>query len=380
MELLGVVFLEEKVSDDLRYSISKLNSCGINLWMVSGDCIENVIGVARNLDMYKEGGVSIVFNENDDADDLDITMNLNLLQLIGSKDLMMKMKTLRGLDINMETTKKAKTKDLTIIIHGRCFDLICSDQRLYQCFTILLCFTNTLLGHAFTAKNKFVLCQMMKKYVTKNSKVLAIGDGLNDFMMLKEADLSIGIRSREILQVSNTCDVIVSKFPQIVDLILVHGTWNMNRVYSILFFSIYANVLIICPYFLAQMSSQLGSSFFTTDYLKLSLDLLVINLVVILTISMDQFVDRSLIGLNSNVYLENFNTNGYILKKFFKKIISGIIDSVIIYFFFYNMINNTFNILGEETDLNVFTSYIHSTAIALIYIKVILLFIFSFYH
>ena len=57
--------------------------------------------------------------------------------------------------------------------------------------------------------------------------------------MLRETDLSVGILSREILQVRNTCDVIVSNFSQIVDLNLVHGTWNYKKVLKIELISFY---------------------------------------------------------------------------------------------------------------------------------------------
>ena len=80
-------------------------------------------------------------------------------------------------------------------IDGICFSKICQDTRLFQCFSILLSYTTCLFAYNFTATNKLQLCKMLKKFVTKNSKVLAIGDGLNDFMMLKEADVSVGILS-----------------------------------------------------------------------------------------------------------------------------------------------------------------------------------------
>jgi len=103
---------------------------------------------------------------------------------------------------------------------------------------------------------------MLRRFVTKNSKVLAIGDGLNDFMMLKEADVSVGILSNEILQVRNTCDIIVTRFSQIVDLILVHGTWNIKRLNSICFFSIYCNTFIMFGLFLRQNDNMLGATLY----------------------------------------------------------------------------------------------------------------------
>ena len=82
LELLGILFFEEKVSSDLRYSLAKLTNSGINVWVVSGDKKENVIGLANNLEMIKSNMNIVEFSENDDIDDLDIKMNLDLNQLI----------------------------------------------------------------------------------------------------------------------------------------------------------------------------------------------------------------------------------------------------------------------------------------------------------
>lgn len=82
MYLLGVLFFEEKVSSDLRYSIAKLNNSGINVWVVSGDRKENVVAVSKNLEMIKNNSNIIEFNDSDDIDSLDIKLNQILHQLI----------------------------------------------------------------------------------------------------------------------------------------------------------------------------------------------------------------------------------------------------------------------------------------------------------
>ncbi len=78
-----------------------------------------------------------------------------------------------------------------------------------------------------------------KNYCSKNSRLLAVRDGFNGFSMLREADLSIGIISKEILQVRNACDALVSNFSQIEYLILVHETWNYKKILKIALLSFY---------------------------------------------------------------------------------------------------------------------------------------------
>ena len=354
MEFAGVLFFEEKIDSVLRYSINKLKNANINVWMVSGDKKENVLAVAKNLNMYKPNSIIAKFSDKDGIDDLDIKMNMYLLLFLGTGGSMLRMKTRGGVDINVEaSTTMSKNKELTIMIHGNCFNTICKDTRLLQCFITLLSYTPCLLAYSFTPDNKFRLCQIVKNFLTKNSKVLAIGDGLNDFMMLKEADLSVGIRSKEILQVRNCCDVIVSKFPQIVDLILVHGTWNIQRIYSIFLFNFYANLAILFPFFLQQFKITVGSSFFDVEYLSFSISILIINFTILLVFCLDQYVDRSFIGINSTIYTQNVKTKTEIILEFGKNFTFAFIDSFLIYVS-YVLLLNPLNILGENMDISVF--------------------------
>lgn len=382
MQLLGVLFFEEKISSDLRYTINKLNNYDIKTWIVSGDGKENVLAVGRNLDIYKANALICEFSEFDDEDDLDIKMNLFLSQFFTSgeendnKVTMKTMNTRKGLKINVDTSSnkiKAKGKEFTILIHGNCFQLICNDIRLYQCFAALLSYTTSLFAYSFSSENKYFLCKTVKKFLTKNStnsKVLAVGDGLNDFMMLKEADLSIGILSREILQVRNTCDIIVSRFSQITDLIIIHGTWNFDRIIKIIFFSAYANVVIIFPFFLHQNVNRNGSAFLAINYLKLNLDIILINIVIVTLFCINTNIDRALIGLNQNVYYENFKLKDKSLfLKFFQVFVVGLIDATLIYYLSCQMLEPSLNVFGENIDDSILSYFINYASYILVILK-----------
>ena len=173
------------------------------------------------------------------------------------------------------------------------------------------------------------------------------------------------------MQVRNTCDIIVNKFPQIVDLILIHGTWNLNRIINILMYSLYANLLIIIPYFYQQNNIQIGASFFNVNYLKLIMDILLIDLMILCILCLDQNIDRSLIGLSPSIYQYNKKHKEEILNLFFTSIIKAIVDSIIIFFF----INNTHsvNIVGEVADINMSGTMINYTCYLLIILKLLLI-------
>lgn len=256
------------------------------------------------------------------------------------------------------------------MISGHCFSIIASDPRLNQCFAIFLSYVTNLLAYEFSVNHKYQLCKLVKQFVTMNSKVLAIGDGLNDFMMLKEADLSIGIYSNEILQVKNTCDIIVTKFSQIVDLILVHGSWNLNRFINIAFFSIYSNMLIILPIFIYQSDISVDSSYYYDDSIQLILKIFIINCAIMVIFCFDQYVERPLIGINPLLYNQNFMTKNEILLLFLKFCLISIIDSLVVYYSsFYNLRTNITS-KGYSGDIYIFGQFIFINSYIIIFIKV----------
>ena len=174
----------------------------------------------------------------------------------------------------------------------------------------LLSYCTSLLAYEFSPNNKFVLCQMIKNYCSKNSSLLAVGDGFNDFSMLREADLSIGILSREILQLRNNCDVIVSNFSQIVDLILVQGTLNYRKILKIGMTSFYLHFLLLIPKLLYLDDNLYGYCFYDEYNLIFILNVLILNLYILFMITFDLPVERALITLIL-MYIEII----YIIKK-----------------------------------------------------------------
>ena len=373
LSFLGVIFFEEKIDQDLKYSISRLNSAGIKVWIASGDKRENVISIGRALDLYDPKSIKGDFSDKDKPEDLDIKMSTLLMQFLFPNDKINKMKTRTGANVDVKSMKSGSSKDLTILISGNCFTRICNDQRNFQSLATLLSYCTTLLAYQFSPNNKFVLCQMIKNYCSKNSRLLAAGDGFNDFSMLREADLSVGILSREILQVRNTCDVIVSNFSQIVDLILVHGTWNYKKILKISLISFYIHFLLLIPKLLYLNNNLYGFCFYDNNNLIFILNIFVLNLYILFMITFDLPVERALISLNFNVYRDNIYDNISMIYKFGIELLKAMIDSVIIFFLNKEMAKKSYNIEAENVDISMLGSSILNTSYLLVIFKTLVL-------
>ena len=373
LSLLGLIFFEEKIDPDLKYSISRLNQAGIKVWIASGDKKENVLSMGRALDLYDPKSIMGDFSDKDKPEDLDIKMSTLLMQFLFPNDKINKMKTRTGANVDVKSMKAGNSKDLTILISGNCFTRICNDQRNYQSLATLLSYCTYLLAYKFSPNNKLVLCQMIKNYCSKNSRLLAAGDGFNDFSMLREADLSVGILSREILQVRNTCDVIVSHFSQIVDLILVHGTWNYKKILQIALLSFYMHFLLLIPKLFYLNENFNGFCFYDENNLIFTLNVFVLNLFILLMITFDVPIERALITLNMNIFRDNIYDNNRMIFLFGLQAVKSLVDSSLLYFLNKNATINAKNIIGENIDMATFGNQVIYGAYALVIIKVLTL-------
>ena len=373
LSFLGIIFFEEKIDPDLKYSISRLSGAGIKVWIASGDKKENVLSMGRALDLYDPKSIMGDFSDKDKPEDLDIKMSTLLMQFLFPNDKINKMKTRTGANVDVKSMKAGNSKDLTILISGNCFTRICNDQRNYQSLATLLSYCTYLLAYQFSPNNKLVLCQMIKNYCSKNSRLLAAGDGFNDFSMLREADLSVGILSREILQVRNTCDVIVTNFSQIVDLILVHGTWNYKKILKIALLSFYMHFLLLIPKLFYLNENYNGFAFYDGKNLIFTLNVLVLNLFILLMITFDVPVERALITLNLNVFKDNIYDNNKMILLFGIEALKSLIDSSLVYFISKNIAQTSMNIIGENIDIDTFANQILYGSYALVIFKVLLL-------
>ena len=78
------------------------------------------------------------------------------------------------------------------IVTGESLFKIQQSGRLTECFIELALTTDVLIGCRLTEGQKSEIVQLLREYQPK-SVILAVGDGINDIQMMKEADISINI-------------------------------------------------------------------------------------------------------------------------------------------------------------------------------------------
>jgi P-type E1-E2 ATPase len=104
--------------------------------------------------------------------------------------------------------------------------------------------------------------------------VLAIGDGGNDAVMIKQASVGIGLSGEEGTAAVRAADFAISEFRHLHPLLFVHGFWSYRRMSKLVSFIFYkvpvtycAVVVAFCHSFILLFSSTSVLSLFCQTFL-----------------------------------------------------------------------------------------------------------------
>jgi len=136
------------------------------------------------------------------------------------------------------------------------------DKRVKERFLELSLACKSVICCRVSPMQKADVVRLVKEKV-KNSITLAIGDGANDVSMIQAAHVGVGISGKEGLQATLASDYAIGQFRFLVKLLLVHGTWNYNRLALLVLFSFYKNIcLYIIEFWFAFWNGFSGQPLF----------------------------------------------------------------------------------------------------------------------
>ena len=107
-----------------------------------------------------------------------------------------------------------------VITNGVTLDLILNDEYLRANFAFMLTYCSNLVAYQVSPLQKAALVCLMKLNLVDFPRILAIGDGYNDVMMMQAADVSIEL-TEEQYPCLHAADLRVSKWSVIHRLIFV---------------------------------------------------------------------------------------------------------------------------------------------------------------
>ncbi len=346
MTYIGSSAIEDKLQDDLPETIGLLKEANINIWMLTGDKIENSIEIAKlcgligdkteyvyftlsnvkNIEEFEKllDGIQLIDSNIDPDLNRNITKNSNLstsnnMNTINNGSISNKTKTNNTkITIDSLISKIAKqsliSKKYCLILDGK---TLCYFERLsskYQeLFINIIVNSYSAICCRLTPKQKSQIVKILKNL---GKVILSIGDGANDTPMIIEANIGIGISGKEGSYAVRSADFSMTQFRFLKDLILTHGRLAYKRISTMTCYAFYKNIIVVFSeiYFIA-LNGFSGQIFFS-DWFTNFYNLLWSSWPLMINYAQDRDLDRD-VAIKYPVLYTAGHRNYYMNKKTF---------------------------------------------------------------
>ena len=206
MNFLCVTGVEDLLQDNVKLTIENLRKGGIKVWMLTGDKAETAkcISISTGLKSDFQNIFSILYNYENGIS------NENIINDIKNK-------------LNAFNQKiKERPNEYILLIEGKIIEY-CLRKEIRKIFFLTSMKSQSVICCRCSPTQKSEIVRRIKKYLNKNERTCAIGDGGNDVPMILKADIGIGIVGKEGLQASLSSDFSILKFDILNNLILWYG-------------------------------------------------------------------------------------------------------------------------------------------------------------
>jgi phospholipid-translocating P-type ATPase (flippase) len=198
IELLGATALEDKLQSGVPETISELQQAGIKIWVLTGDKIDTAENISHSCSLLHED-----------------TEKFRILDDLDTKE-----KILSAL----EEFSKSNSKKKALLIEGKvALAIVLADKELGEKFVHFTITCQTVVCSRVSPKQKADVVDLVKKYTSKETVTLAIGDGGNDVSMIQTATVGVGISGKEGQAAANSADFAIAQFRFLKRLLLIHG-------------------------------------------------------------------------------------------------------------------------------------------------------------
>jgi hypothetical protein len=131
-----------------------------------------------------------------------------------------------------------------LVIEGAALAHLLGDSELEELLFAVASCSDSVIACRVSPKQKALLVNLVRTYVSPEPMTLAIGDGANDVGMIQAAHVGIGISGKEGQQAVNASDFSIAQFRFLEELLLIHGRWSFFRESTVVLFSFYKNAVL----------------------------------------------------------------------------------------------------------------------------------------
>ena len=361
LKLVGILALQDELRPEATETIQTLKEADVKVWMLTGDNQENAMNTCfvtgllnKQMDLH-----SIKLDSKDDAKAF-IRNILNVVKkhYVGDsnkQDALKKSFSLRQKRSRASMVSKSifdTTNKLAIAIDGDSFDIIFRDPYLKANFTFLCALCYTFVGYRFSPLQKKMVLSMVKKNFQDRPITMAIGDGLNDALMLRSADISIELRMNKNLLPNNAGDIQLTSLVPLKELMLVDGRNVSDKIEKTIHYAFYTALVVGGPiFFFSFFNGSTGTPLF--DSLLIFLYSFLITFIPVLVYGGNGLSEPKEILLKfPALYIDGKAKKERLWKTFlFQSLLEGVLHSSIVYFIVSFTLNSTHSHSGKTSDV-----------------------------
>lgn len=278
LEFLGVTAVEDKLQDNVPYTVKFLRDAGMRLWVLTGDKRETAENIGYSSHLL-DNNMAVYHIQCESS--MELKDRLSKIQLecqagtpqngvfghlrssnrrsrdgdgppsprghhrrhssIASENIIAAI-TLRSIEHGEEL-------EMGMIIDGASLSFI-EGQELEELFMDVAASCKTVICARVTPIQKAMVVKLVRKH--DHSSTLAIGDGGNDVSMIQEAHIGIGIKGKEGSQAARAADYAMGEFQHLRRLLAVHGRFAYIRTAGVINLSFYKNIFFSSTQILFQ--------------------------------------------------------------------------------------------------------------------------------
>ena len=303
---IGIVGIKDKLNENVQDLMNFMQEIDQRIWIVSGDSRENCLSTALSLKFIKfnenfydiegENKAKLVVSFQSHLDDIKenfYAMNTNFNQNNERASVMKgsRKSALNFFRIIAKTIKNEKEgvsyilENKYILLNGQSLEIIMNDDYLNLNFIFLVSLIKKFVCYNMKPSHKAFLVDLVQKKLINNPKVLAIGDGWNDALMLQKAAVGIEYLHSSSTHQKEGCmnagDIQVKNMKVIKELLL-EGHIKISVLEKIVLFLFYKTYLIVFPVFLYNWHCNFtATTLYSRSYLLMTdLFLSIHNIVV----------------------------------------------------------------------------------------------------
>ncbi|CAG9334460.1 unnamed protein product [Blepharisma stoltei] len=409
MKYLGIVGIEDLVSDETKETMKLLSRAGIKIWLASGDSEESTICAAissglaeEHTQMARIRGVTsqmectrimrnhikqLIYHTGESPDNPNKSImspkrkySDEMNNVSNRSELMMFRDEVNGLSpycdspvkksFNMPFQRRSihplmselvpnvvledvlkysfdpDTVSYVLSIDRSGLQFAFNTEESRRYLVALLFAAKTVIFSSITTDQKIKLVRLLKGNFQFKPAIMAIGDGPSDTAMIQESHIGVGIEGNEGPDASLSGCICLRDFSQLKHLLLFEGHYCYTRIASVMFLIIYRDILLVCLLFFYNTSVGFsGISLIDSQYI-LILDFLLTLLPIMAIGVFDEDISKAEITMHPESYDVGIKKEIFTFKKLTYFAFEGVSHAFILFIFLYFGVSSTINSSG----------------------------------